>query len=283
MSALAELIASHVLILLAIGIVVLAAAVSAVTALVRLAARHGEVLWSLVDVVVPGHLWRPRTYLLGHLALGFLLALAVLAFAGLAEQVVPGEDLAAFDLALAEALNANTSPAWRTVFWYLTGLGNGSVIAVVSLVVLWLLLKRGHTLLALMWAISQAGAALLNQALKAWFARVRPDGADPALHGGGWSFPSGHAMGTLVLCGVGIYLLVRLVPSWSNRSVPIALLLAWPVVIGFSRMYLGVHYASDVIAGFLAGAAWVAVCVSGSEVALRRRRSGEEQARSRPG
>jgi membrane-associated phospholipid phosphatase len=122
-----------------------------------------------------------------------------------------------------------------------------------------------------MWSISQGGSALLNYAMKVAFARPRPEAADPVLYSSGWSFPSGHAMATLVLCGVGAYLLARLFPSNGWRGLVIVLLIAWPLVIGFSRLYLGVHYVSDVVAGFLAGTAWVAVCVSGTEVALRRR------------
>jgi len=122
---------------------------------------------------------------------------------------------------------------------------------------------------------SQAGSALLNVALKEVFARARPDGADPALHGGGWSFPSGHAMNTFVFCGMVAYLLVRLSPWRAGLAFRVALLFAWALAMGFSRLYLGVHYASDVVAGFLAGAAWVAVCVSGAEVALRRRRTDD--------
>ena len=270
-SKIAEFIASHVLLLLGIGILLLTLGVWTVVALAAAAARHKDRLWRWVDVLVPGRLWRPSTYLMVHLALGFALTLATVAFAIVAEDVIAGRRLAAFDLAFAQALRAETSPWWRDAFWYLTWLGSGPAIAAVACVVVWLLVKRGHRLLAITWSISQGGAALLNYAMKVAFARARPEGADPLLYGSSLSFPSGHAMATFVLCGVGAYLLARLLPSYARRAVLIVLLLAWPLVIGFSRLYLGVHYVSDVLAGFLAGTAWVAVCVSGTEVALRRR------------
>jgi undecaprenyl-diphosphatase len=117
-----------------------------------------------------------------------------------------------------------------------------------------------------MWMISQAGGAVLNETLKAVFARPRPDGAERVLFGDSWSFPSGHAMGTFVLCGVAAYIVLRTIRSWTARALLVGLALAWSLAMGFSRIYLGVHYVSDVAAGFLVGAAWVAVCVSGMEV-----------------
>jgi membrane-associated phospholipid phosphatase len=269
----AQFIASHVLVLLGVGILMLGLAVFIVVALARAAARHKDLLWSAIDTFVPGRLWRPRTYLLGHLALGLVLALAALAFVAIAEEVVAGEELAAFDLALAMALRGETSPAWRTVFWYLTWLGSGWAVAVVAVIIVLALVRRRHMVLATMWGISQGGSAVLNYGMKLAFARPRPEGADPLLFASGWSFPSGHAMSTLVLCGIGAYLLARLAPSWAMRGPLILLLLVWPVLVGFSRLYLGVHYASDVIAGYLAGTVWVAICITGAEVALSRSRA----------
>jgi membrane-associated phospholipid phosphatase len=271
MSETAQFIASHALILLGIGILFLGIGVWTVVAVTRAATRHKDLLWKWGDILVPGRLWRPSAYLMGHLALGLLLIVATVGFAVVAENVLAGRQLAAFDVAFAEALQAETSPPWRDGFWYVTWLGSGPVITAIAGAVVWVLVKRGHTLLAIMWSISQGGSALLNYAMKVGFARLRPEGADPMLYSSGWSFPSGHAMGTLVLCGVGAYVLARLFPSWIRHRVLIVLLLVWPLVIGFSRLYLGVHYISDVVAGFLAGTAWVAVCVSGTEVALRRR------------
>ena len=111
--------------------------------------------------------------------------------------------------------------------------------------------------------------------LKASFARTRPEFADPVLAASSWSFPSGHAMGTFVLAGLAVYLLLRGRRSWAASVAVVALGLSWCVTMAFSRLYLGVHFASDVIAGMAAGAAWVAVCVSALEVAAssRSRRS----------
>ena len=117
------------------------------------------------------------------------------------------------------------------------------------------------------------GGGLLNRVLKETFERTRPEFADPVLAASSWSFPSGHAMGTFIFCGVGRYLLLRDTRSWTTASVLITASASWCVVMAFSRLYLGVHYASDVIAGLLAGGAWAVVCVSALEV-LRRRTGG---------
>jgi undecaprenyl-diphosphatase len=242
-----------------------------VLAAARAALQHKERLWAWIDLFVPGRLFHPRTYLLVHLALGLVVTVAAGAFAVIAENVIMGRQLAAFDLAFAEALRQQVSPPWRSFFIAITWLGSGWIVAPVAGVVAGRLFSRGRTLLGTMWIVSQAGGFVISEVLKQVFARARPEDADPALYDGGWSFPSGHAMSAFVLAGVGAYLLLLVIRSWLRRSLLIAGALAWSLLVGFSRLYLGVHYVSDVAAGFLIGVAWVAICVAGTEVALRGR------------
>jgi undecaprenyl-diphosphatase len=72
-------------------------------------------------------------------------------------------------------------------------------------------------------------------------------------------------------------MLMRTIRSWRARVLLVTGALAWFLAMGFSRLYLGVHYFSDVVAGFLIGAAWVAVCISGMEVALKGRRGANRR------
>jgi membrane-associated phospholipid phosphatase len=143
--------------------------------------------------------------------------------------------------------------------------------------------------LAAGWAIALAGAGLLNQALKAAFARPRPAFDEPLHVASGWSFPSGHAQATFVLVGMASYLGWRLARTTPRRLAIVSLASAWAIAMGFSRMYLGVHYLSDVVAGFAAGTMWLAVCISGLEIALRRPRvpsldaAGRKAAAQEPG
>jgi membrane-associated phospholipid phosphatase len=247
------------------------AATAVVLAAAHAAVQHKERLWALMDVFVPGRLIRPRTYLLVHLSLGLLVTLTVGGFAVVAENAVGGGQIATFDLAFAEALGSRVSPPWRFVFVIITFLGSGWIVAPVAGVVAVYLFSHGRKLLGTMWIVSQAGGLIISDALKLLFARARPEGADSALFVNPWSFPSGHAMSAFVLSGVTAYLLLFVIRSWLRRSVLIAGALAWSLLVGFSRLYLGVHYASDVAAGFLIGVAWVAICVSATEVALRGR------------
>jgi undecaprenyl-diphosphatase len=106
--------------------------------------------------------------------------------------------------------------------------------------------------------------------LKNAFERTRPEFADAFLLTPSWSFPSGHAMNTFVFCGLGVYVLLRFTRSWTMMGAVVAVAFAWCLVMGFTRLYLGVHFLSDVVAGLIAATAWVAVCVSGIAVALRR-------------
>jgi undecaprenyl-diphosphatase len=251
----------------------IALAVAVVLGLMQLAVRYRAQMWRAIDAVVPGRLIEPRLYLAVHLALGLVLVIAIAVFAAIAEEVFAGEELAAFDRALAAALRSRTSPFWHSTFWWITWLGTGVVLGIVSAIVAFWLFIKGLRLYAMTWIASQAGWGVVSYSLKLAYARPRPEGFDPFLTSGGWSFPSGHAMGTLVFCGVAAYLLVRTLHSHLLRAMVITLALTWPLIMGFSRMYLGVHYATDVVAGFLAGAAWVAMCVSGTEIALRRQAS----------
>ncbi len=116
----------------------------------------------------------------------------------------------------------------------------------------WLLL-RSHRRDALFFGLSVGGAALLNQAAKLFFGRERPKLWVSLAPEPNASFPSGHAMGSMALVAALIVLL------WPTRWRYAALLIggAFVGLVGFSRIYLGVHYPSDVIAGWLAALAWV--------------------------
>lgn len=105
-------------------------------------------------------------------------------------------------------------------------------------------------------ALSLGGGAVLNYVLKNIFERARPD-AFHLVVAAGYSFPSGHAMVSLCFYGMAAFLLARVMPSWRWRymlGVVIAVLI---LAIGISRIYLGVHYPSDVVAGYTAGTMWL--------------------------
>jgi membrane-associated phospholipid phosphatase len=105
--------------------------------------------------------------------------------------------------------------------------------------------------------ITSITGGLLNLQLKSYFARARPELAEALRDAHGYSFPSGHAMGSAVVFGALAYLAFRVVNAWRPRAAMIAFCFAMIVAISASRIYLGVHWISDVAAGIAAGLIWV--------------------------
>jgi undecaprenyl-diphosphatase len=127
-------------------------------------------------------------------------------------------------------------------------------------VAIWLLWRRLPRL-ALFVVITGVGSSLLNVSVKSAVHRLRPALADPVAHAHGLSFPSGHAQSAIV--GYAVLLLVFLPVLhgvWRRAAITSAAVMV--LAIGFSRIALGVHYLSDVVGGFLLGAAWVAAMVA---------------------
>ncbi|WP_437812943.1 phosphatase PAP2 family protein [Sorangium sp. So ce1078] len=256
-------------------------------AVARLSERHARALWvravrayraAAEHPVTQRYPWVARVlhelsaaeYLVIHLGLGLALTVAALVFVALANAVSGGASIVQVDLALARALHTSSSSAGVAALRAFTHLGSGWALTVLAIVVAAVLLKRRQRVLAVGWLIALAGGGLLNWTLKALFARPRPLFDEPLAVARGWSFPSGHSMGTFVTFGMLSYLALLFLPTLRARLAFAAFALGWTVAMGFSRMYLGVHYLSDVLAGFAAGSVWLAVCISGIEVARRR-------------
>ena len=195
----------------------------------------------------------------------FAVALAGFAiFFEVADEIGVNEELARFDAALAAALRSELGRGVLELFAAITHLGDVWFLVVVATLVALVLLLRGQRLLALIWAIGTGSGALLNRLLKAVFERARPLHDHGVAVADGFSFPSGHASGSMLVYGLLGYLIVINTPrAW---HIPIAASCAALVVfVGFSRVMLQVHYFSDVLAGYATGAAWVALCIGGME------------------
>ena len=135
--------------------------------------------------------------------------------------------------------------------------GRGVLLPLVVMAILLLLIRR-RPRLALYLAVTGAGALLLDPSLKALVGRVRPVVADPVAYGGGNSFPSGHTLGATIVYGM-LALVVLSATRGRHRGwvVTVAALIA--LVVGLTRLALGVHFLSDVLAGWLLGLAWISV------------------------
>ena len=135
--------------------------------------------------------------------------------------------------------------------------GRGVLLPLVVMAILLLLIRR-RPRLAVYLAVTGAGALLLDPSLKALVGRVRPVVADPVAYGGGNSFPSGHTLGATIVYGM-LALVVLSATRGRHRGwvVTVAALIAF--VVGLTRLALGVHFLSDVLAGWLLGLAWISI------------------------
>jgi undecaprenyl-diphosphatase len=261
---LADLAARHAVALL-LGLVALLLAAS--WAAWRLIERHAPRLlapaaraWRLVD--------RDRLaarHLGLHALASFLLAgAAVFAFFELVDETATGEALAAFDVALAAALGRHLDEHTLALAGAITHLGDPLVLYVLAFAVVVALAVRGERQLAMAWIVVTGGGALLNRLLKALFARSRPVHDHAFASADGFSFPSGHASGSLLVYGMLAYLVVRHTPRrWHLPVAALALVLV--VFVGASRVLLQVHWFSDVLAGWANAAAWATLCIGGLE------------------
>lgn len=209
-----------------------------------------------------------------YLLLALLLALACAwGFTTLASSVLEGETRR-FDAAVLQWLNNRATPRLDRIALEVTTLGDTLVIAVILLISSALLWVTAHRYSVFLLWVATVGSAILILALKAGFDRPRPTLIEWRAHFvvETSSFPSGHALGSMVVYAVTAYLIARLqAERWLRRlTIIIAALLI--LLIGLSRVYLGVHYPSDVIGGYAVGFAWATFCALGVE-AVRYLRS----------
>lgn len=187
--------------------------------------------------------------------------LMLVLFAELAWETIFRHTMGIFDNAFIWLIRYFSSPGMDRAMIATTNLGFGytyGVLVLGSFIVL-ALLRRWIEIKGL--GVCLLGGALLNEVLKHLFERARPS-ATWLVEASGYSFPSGHAMVSLCFYGMIAFLITRKISSWHVRilvTITAALLVS---AIGVSRIYLGVHYPSDVIAGYSAGATWLAFSIS---------------------
>jgi membrane-associated phospholipid phosphatase len=218
---------------------------------------------------------RLRSFLLTHVSLRLAIGLALSAlclwlFAKLADSVIENESLVQFDLALANFLHANAQPGTINLLRFITDYGPRGMWGLGILVALFWAWRRAW-LEMVVWIAAFGGGELLNLGLKAWFARPRPTFTDPIIVANFFSFPSGHAMMSIIGYGMLTYFaLLRVQSRWVRFAVVLVATILI-ILIGYSRLYLGVHFFSDVAAGFAAGGLWLITCIGGLEFIRQRK------------
>jgi undecaprenyl-diphosphatase len=239
-------------------------AVLAYPPVARLRTRYDTQLRWLLRRLTPGQ------YLGLHLTVGLLAAAGGLwLFGGLAEDLLTGDPIVHFDRVLDAYLHARATPPLTTFFLIVTALGSIETIVLLGVVVAAFFAWRRRWLFLGSWLAAVAGSAVLNHLLKGLFERPRPYFEHPLLIETSYSFPSGHAMESFVVYGMLAYFVILTLRSWESRVAVVCGAALLVVLIGFSRMYLGVHYLSDVLAGYAAGGVWLSALITGVETIRR--------------
>lgn len=217
--------------------------------------RHTSRIWT------EGRRWIARTdskFLLVFL----VIALGLLAFMKISSEVAEGETMA-FDRMLLQELRSTgdpgvpAGPAWlHRAMVDFTALGGGPVLTLITALAAGYLLARRKARLALALTALIAAGGLLNSLLKYSFVRPRPNIVPHLVDVSSASFPSAHAMNSaMVYLTLGV-LLASAEPTWRVRMFLMSAAILLTLVVGISRVYLGVHWPTDVLAGWSVGASW---------------------------
>lgn len=190
------------------------------------------------------------------LAAGLAVSIAVLwAFAEIVDEVVEGESRR-FDAAALLWINASF-PDWLAgPMRLVAALGYYWVVLILMSAATFVFYRRGRRISAALILTGTAGGMVLNTVLKNVFERTRPDLIDTGYTAGSYSFPSGHATIAVAFYGTLTLLVMWRLEGWRRWLVAVSGLL-FVLLLGFSRLYLAVHYPTDVAAGYLSATIWV--------------------------
>jgi membrane-associated phospholipid phosphatase len=202
-----------------------------------------------------------------------LIGIAAWTFADIAFDVESGAAITLLDVRLATWFHTHAAPALITLMLAITWMHSvPGILTMAALAGAWFWRRKAwHWLLALVLTVP--GGMLLNVLLKHIFHRARPHFDDPLLTLPTYSFPSGHTAGATVLYGLLACYLVSHSRSRGASVAIVALAVVMVALVALSRVVLGAHYLSDVLAAAAEGCAWVATCVTAVST-LRRHRMG---------
>ncbi len=208
-----------------------------------------------------------------HFTIGIVvISLATWIFADLAEDIANGEPLTIADARFSNWLHLHATPGLTKVMLAVTHLHSTTGITIMSIFVGIYLWRSESRYWILKLAVAIYGGMLLNLWLKEVFQRSRPHFDDPLLSLTTYSFPSGHTMAATVFYGALCVFLFSKTRAWSLR-IPLVLATVFLIsLVGFTRIYLGVHYLTDVIGAIVEGIAWLTICFTAFEMIRQRPR-----------
>jgi membrane-associated phospholipid phosphatase len=193
--------------------------------------------------------------------LGLILLIgAVVIFIEIADGIAVDSGIALIDATVTNSIKTHATAIPLHIFAVVTHFGDRPVLFAIGVLVTVLLWQVRRRPLAIGWAFTLAGNAVLNPILKHFFERLRPLNEHGMANALGWSFPSGHASGAMVTYGMLGYVALRTLPSVCRLPVVLGVI-SLVLSVGFSRIFLQVHFASDVAAGFASGLAWLSICI----------------------
>lgn len=220
--------------------------------------RHSRLI-GFVQNRLDSRYFSGRTLTLLSLGIAYAFSLLV----GVVEDFVRSDSIVAIDQRVANLVFAFRDTELLNFFTWVTFFGKWEMVVVGAMLSIFLLWIWGRGRFALPLVIAIAGAELFTTLGKIVLHRPRPDIAYYVEHG--FSFPSGHATIAVAFYGFLAYILFRTAPGWSRKAAYGIGILSFITLIGMSRIYLGVHYVSDVLAGYAVGFLWLLIAVSVSE------------------
>jgi len=206
-----------------------------------------------------------KTKTLQLIAAFILFWIPVIVFSKIAGEIIEKEPIH-LDIEILHFIHSLSSPVLDHIFLFITTLGNVEYILPLSILILGFLIYKKQKMHALIFFFGVGGAAAANVILKLLFHRERPAFWQSLITETGYSFPSGHAMASSAL------VLTLIVILWNTKWRIASMIIGglFILLIGLSRLYMGVHYPTDIVAGWSVSLAWVLI-VTAIGLGLRRK------------
>ncbi|WHQ45953.1 bifunctional DedA family/phosphatase PAP2 family protein [Alcaligenes faecalis] len=205
----------------------------------------------------------------GYLGLRLSVGAAILIaaswlFGGIAEDVLTGDPITVMDVHIAQWLHAHAAP-WLTLAMQLVSMLHDTMaMTIMTMAFAAILIAKRYWYWLLNLILAVPGGMLVNVLMKQAFQRTRPVFDHPLVNLTSYSFPSGHTVASTLFYGMLAALIISKTASWSRRVWTVLLAFAIVSLVAFSRLYLGAHYLSDVLAALAEGLAWLALCLTGT-------------------
>ncbi len=214
----------------------------------------------------------PRGYLSIHLSVGLLLSIVfILTFSKITKSVMSNEPLTSLDYWVNENILYFRTTWTNIIAIIITQLGDQVFVLLCSVVITFYMFLKRKIEIIIGYITAIIGGGLLNFVLKITIQRERPISENTLTKVAGFSFPSGHAMLSVIFFGMIAYILTREIKSLKLNFFIILSVTFLIFLIGFTRIYLQVHYLSDVIAGYVGGLFWLSINIIGLEIYRKKK------------